>query len=151
MAAITVTTNLGGALSNIRAKLTELKNPELLTKPLATEQIRLMADRIHINGEASDGGQIGTYSNGYLKVRAANARKDGSKVIISLTRQLENDYAVIANSKSGYGVGFNNPLNRQKAGWVEETYGKRIFRQTKEEREAILQFLNEIVHDTLNS
>lgn len=52
-------------------------------------------------------------------------RSSDTKVILSLTRQMENDMSVIA-SGSGYGIGYLNPLNYQKAIWCEETYKKPI-------------------------
>src|SRR5690606_38168279 len=47
-------------------------------------------------------------------------RSSDTKVIISLTRQLENDWSVIATDK-GYGVGFLNKQNLDKARWSEAT------------------------------
>jgi len=52
-------------------------------------------------------------------------RDSDSKVILSLTRQMENDLSVVA-TPVGYGIGYLNPLNLKKARWCEETYKKKI-------------------------
>lgn len=52
-------------------------------------------------------------------------RENDSKVILSLTRQMENDLTVIAVG-TGYGIGYLNPLNFKKAIWCEESYKKPI-------------------------
>lgn len=163
--------------------------------------IDLITKRIHIDGNASDGHQIGTYSKGYMAIRtgvfqnsdrfvkgaqtgqAKNAgvftkrgitkftqqdeetvtskrgfvniefeknkrpnfhRSNDPKVVISLTRQLENDYAVIATQK-GYGIGFLNPHNFDKSQWVQLTYGKRIFDLSEREKNIALDEINDLV------
>ena len=76
------------------------------------------------------------------KPRPNYHRDDSTKVIISLTRQLENDYAVKPTEK-GYGVGFNNSLNFDKSQWVEETYDKPIFALTTEENKICTEIITE--------
>lgn len=52
-------------------------------------------------------------------------RSSDTKIIVSLTRQLENDWSVIETTK-GWGIGFKNPLNAQKIKWVSENKKKKI-------------------------
>jgi hypothetical protein len=59
-------------------------------------------------------------------------RGSDPKVILSLTRQMENDMTVIADGK-GYAIGFNNPLNFKKSQWNEATYKKPIWNLTEGE------------------
>lgn len=196
----TVTTNISQVVSRVRSNFELLLNKEYLLRPLASELIPLMKTRIHVEGQATDGGQIGTYSSEYMKVRTGNygnsvkfvkgakkgqiknagifskkkvqlygynqgvfidATKDNkarpnynrsndTKVIISLTTQLEQDYAVVATEK-GYGIGFNNKHNRDKAGWVEETYSKIIFNLSAEEKQYISERLQELVNGAFDS
>lgn len=136
------------ALSSTQNKLLSLTDRQALLRPVAFDLIALMTQRIHDEGKASDGSQIGTYSNSYLKLRAKEGRGKDEKVIVSLTRQLENDWSVIA-TPNGYGVGFLNPLNAQKAKWVEENKGKKIFKPTKEEREEVVLSIREQVKKLL--
>ncbi|WP_346236758.1 hypothetical protein ABDK00_014020 [Niabella insulamsoli] len=73
-------------------------------------------------------GQNATYD---VKTQKANLarpnyrRGSDTKVILSLTSQMENDMSVMATS-DGYGIGYNNPFNLKKALWNEERYKKKI-------------------------
>jgi hypothetical protein len=80
--------------------------------------------RVHQDGIKSDGTPIGTYENPYLKLRQEKYnRTDGTKMIFSLTRQMENDFAIVSTdpikTASGYGLGFKNQLNADKADWLQ--------------------------------
>lgn len=135
----------------IKQQLEKLKNKDYLLRPVAIELIPLMTERIHQKGEASNGNQIGTYSNSYLKLRQQKYKRDSnSKIIVSLTRQLENNWSVIA-TQSGYGIGFANPFNLQKARWVEGNKGKTIFSLSGPEQQYATERINELVSDALNS
>lgn len=146
MASITLTSNLKEVVELIEGALESLKDKERLLRPLALEMIPQMTDRIHKQGLASDGTAIGTYSNSYLRTRIANKRGADTKIIMSLTRQLENDWAVIATT-NGYGIGFNNPENVAKFGYVEEMKGKDIASLTAAESEFADQVINDILDD----
>lgn len=183
MASITIKSNLSQVAGIIQDKLNKLKDRELLLRPVAFAMIDQITKRIHIEGKASDGQAIGTYSPGYLAVRTGifksnDAYKSGankgktkptgvftkgknkgssrpnynrssdSTVIISLTRQLENDYAAIATDK-GYGIGFLNAHNYDKSQWVQETYRKKIFDLTAAETDYALAYINDLVSQVL--
>jgi hypothetical protein len=146
---VTITTNIGEVTAELAAKLKALSNPELIPRTLAFDTIDLMTRRIHEEGKATDEGQIGTYSSNYLKLRERKYnRKSDTKVIVSLTRQLENDWSVIA-TESGYGVGFKNSLNLQKARWVEEGKSKQIFSLSPSEIKYITETIAELVSNAL--
>lgn len=151
MAAIKVNTNINQFLSKIKSNFELLKDKEFLLRPLAVETIPLIKDRIHKRGEATDETQIGTYSSRYLKLREEKyKRSSDTKVIVSLTRQLENDWSVLGTPK-GYGIGFNNPFNTDKAHWVEEKKGKIIFNLSPPEKQYISERLQELVNGAINS
>jgi hypothetical protein len=57
--------------------------------------------------------------------RPNHHRTADTKVILSLTKQMENDLSVI-DTETGYGIGYLNPLNYKKALWCEDTYKKPI-------------------------
>lgn len=82
------------------------------------------------------------------KPRVNYNRSSDTKVIISLTRQLENDWSVIATEK-GYGVGFKNTLNFKKSQWVQETYKKRIFDLSPSEEKKLFEIVAENVSNVL--
>jgi hypothetical protein len=180
-----IKSNLNTVINKLTAKLTILQDKEYLLRPVVTELIPMMTERIHQDGKDSTGEQIGTYSEGYMKVRTGqfrsaprktkgadkgeirNAgtysrgknkgkarpqyhRSNDTKVVVSLTRQLENDWAVKATPK-GYGIGFLNSHNADKAGWVEETYDKKIFKLSKAEEEFAVTRFNQLVQDALHT
>lgn len=70
------------------------------------------------------------------KARPAYHRSSDPKVIISLTRQMENDESVVATG-TGYGIGFLNHDNFLKVGYVEETYNKKILTKLTTEEVAL--------------
>lgn len=145
-----IKTNISEVTGNIARKLQVLKDKEYLLRPVAFGLIDKMTQRIHVDGKASDDEQIGNYNSNYLKVRQRKPynRTADTKIIVSLTRQLENDWSVIATDK-GYGIGFNNPFNLQKARWVEERKDKEIFSLTTEEKEYAVDYLNELTNEAL--
>lgn len=146
---MTITTNIGEVTAELAAKLKALSNPELIPRQLAFDTIDLMTRRIHEEGKATDEGQIGTYSSNYLKLRERKYnRKSDTKVIVSLTRQLENDWSVIATN-GGYGVGFKNSFNLQKARWVEEGKARQIFSLSPSEIAYARETIAEMVTNAL--
>lgn len=150
MARISINTNLSTVTGKLQERLNKLRDKDYLLRPVMFDLIDLMTKRIHIDGKASDEAPIGTYSKGYLALRQREYnRNNDPKVIVSLTRQLENDWSVIATDK-GYGIGFKNPFNLQKARWVEETKSKRIFSLSPSEEKYASDYFNDLVNKALN-
>lgn len=111
----------------------------------------MITERIHQKGQASDNTPIGNYSNSYLKLRQRDYKRNADpKIIVSLTRQLENDWAVLATPK-GYGIGFNNSFNAQKLRWVESAKGKKLTVLSESEQEYAIERINELVSNAINS
>lgn len=104
----------------------------------------VMRERIHTQGKDSSGAPIGTYTPAYMRTRIKAKRGTNTKVILSLTRAMEDSYEVypIAN---GYGIGFNTMENMQKARWCEDTYKKPIFAPTAEERALVKQIADDFI------
>jgi hypothetical protein len=108
--------------------------------------------RIFERGEAETGGKIGTYSTKPISIaRSKQARDTGQSyfktgyagyksavgknpgfVILRNTDQLYGDYGLI-KSGDGYGFGFQNQSNTDKAGWMEGKHDKSIFSLSDEE------------------
>lgn len=150
MASLTIKTNLNQVLSNLGQSFSTIMDKNYLLRPVAIEVLPMMTERIHKEGKASDGGQIGTYSNSYLKyARAKAGRGEDPKVIVSLTRQLENNWSVLETT-NGYGIGFTNPFNADKLRWVEEVKDLVISNLTTEEIEYAFERINELVANALN-
>ena len=150
MASLTIKTNLADVLTNLGQSLNTIFDKKYLLRPVAIEVIPLMTERIHQRGEGSDGSPIGTYSTPYLRyARKRAGRGQDPKVIVSLTRQLENNWSVL-ETPNGYGIGFTNPFNAQKLGWVEEAKGREISNLTESELNYAFERINELVADALN-
>lgn len=150
MATVNINTNITQVFERVQSNFEKILNREYLLRPLAIETIPLMKERIHVNGQASDGSQIGEYANSYMRQRQKVGRGESRKVIVALTSQLEQDWSVIATPK-GYGIGFNNPFNKQKAGWVEESQGKIIFNLSAAEKQYITERLQELINGAVNT
>ena len=144
-----VNVNIAQTLAEVKSIFDLLRDREYLLRPLAIETIANIKERIHEQGRASDGGKIGQYSSGYMRQREKNNRGKSTEVIVSLTRQLENDYQVLGTVR-GYAIGFSNPHNFDKSQWVEKNQGKIIFNTTAQEKEYILDRAEELVNDAIN-
>jgi hypothetical protein len=136
-----ITSNIPFVIGNILAKFRELGNPETVSRAAAVAIEPELRHRIHVEGKKTDGSAIGTYSNSYLKIREKNNRGTSSKVIISLTRQLENGYTLKATEK-GYTIGNTSPSNEEIIGYLTEKYGD-IWQLTEKERELTQIVANE--------
>ena len=81
-------------------------------------------------------------------------RTADTKVVASLTRQMEKDEKVIElPGKNGYGIGFTNKHNFDKSQWVEATYNKKgkIFALSQQEIDAVNTIAQKFVDDALSS
>lgn len=148
---ITVKTNISVVGTRLLRKLDILRNPKPLLRLVALDVVVLMTTRIHEEGKAADDSKIGEYNNNYLRLRQKkNKRSADKKIIVSLTRQLENDWSVIP-TKKGWGIGFKNSLNAQKLQWVEEQKKKKIGALSKSEKEYAINKIKKLVSEELNS
>ena len=162
--AVTIKIDVKKLVKNISEKIDGLE----ISRVVAVGMQGVVKNRIHVDGQAADGKQIGVYSKGYLALRTGNyknsdkvtkGKKAGElknagkfskgskagaarpkynrtsdpKVILSLTRQMENDFSVIALGV-GFGLGYKNKFNFDKARWAEKNYKKKIFNLTADER-----------------
>ncbi len=126
----------------------------------AFDALSQMTERIHEKGEAADGSGIGTYTNNYLKLRQKKPynRTADSKIIVSLTRRLENDWGVIETDKGNWAIAF---LNRQKGTktditsgdkmrFVEDSSGKTIAALSKAETEQLVKTILKGIDESLS-
>ena len=88
----------------------------------------------------------GIYTKGQHKgePRKQYNRTSDTKVVLSLTRQMENDMNVLAAGRN-YGIGYNNPLNFKKSVWCEETYQKPVFQLTSGEIELVKKVAQDFI------
>lgn len=166
MATIKITSNAVVVLARIANKIELLKDPQMLLRPVCIELIPMITERIHERGIDANGRAIGTYSPGYLKyTRKDYKRGPSAKVIVSLSRKLENEWGVIPTDK-GYAIGFIDgqggkiisPISKkeqaavsskQKLLYVEARKGANLTSLSKEETEFAKTRLNELVDEIL--
>ncbi len=147
---ITVKSNINLVSQGLLKRLQILRDPRPLLRPVAFDVLSLMVERIHEKGQAADGSQIGTYNTSYLGLRKRKFKRSGDpKIIVSLTRQLENDWSVLG-TPSGWGIGFNNPFNAQKMKWVELQKGKKIAALSASEKDYAINKVQTLLNDELN-
>lgn len=127
---------MGSFVANTLTSLQALGQPEFAPRAAAAAVLPVMRNRIFVEGKRADGAQIGTYKNSYLRIREANKRGSDTKVILSLTRQLENDLSVI-NEGDGYAIGFKNPEKAEIAVHLEEKYQAHIFTGLTQQEEQV--------------
>lgn len=141
---IEIKTNIKSVLNSISGKLPQNELADKMLRTIAQNVFAEMKQRIHKSGLDSSGAPIGDYSRGYLATRVKNNRGTSTKVIISLTRQMENDMKVIATER-GYGIGYSNPDDFDKVAYVEHTYGKKIFDLTEAEKLIVKETAKEFI------
>lgn len=188
---IKVETNINQVFMNIQKKFEQSFSPQQvdgLIREMAFTLAAEMRQRIHEEGKASDGSNIGFYSDSYMNIRTgvyANSgvykrgekagqpknsgvytrgknkgkprikynRTNDRRVILSLTRNMENDFTAGRANKepfkipNGYGIGWKQTLNATIADAQEKNYKKKIFSPTQAEKQRILK----IAHDFVNT
>jgi hypothetical protein len=164
--------NLGAVITRIVVVLERIET-EKMGREMATSVIGMMRDRIHGKGKASDGSGIGTYSPGYMKVRTGSFRganyvrgknkgnprkkynRSGSTdVVLSLTREMENDFGIFKNSRGKWAIGFIRNPKRDGGSFTHvkiarnaesNLYGKRIYSLSKDEQSMVDSVLNRYI------
>lgn len=76
-------------------------------------------------------------------------RTDDTKAVLSLTRKMENEFAVIADG-TRYGLGFLSSDSVQKARWCEETYDKKIYALMTEEKQSAKDTAKRFISDAIH-
>ncbi len=96
-------------------------------------------------------GDAGVYTKGAKKgeQRVRFNRSNDTKVVLSLTREMENDMKVF-ETNSNYIIGFSNPHNYDKAVWNGKRYGKTIWKLSAEEEEIVRTVVNNKLNELLN-
>lgn len=129
--------NMASVINTISTQLSAL-DVDKMTRIQASTLLATMRVRVHQDGIASDGNPIGTYTPAYVKyVRQKHGRGADNKVILSLTRSMENSMELYP-IPNGTGIGFSTAENFQKARWCEENYGKAIYAPTASETAMVL-------------
>lgn len=135
---ISMETNLEYTIATISQNLSEI-DIDKMTRLQASSLMAEMRQRIHVKGLASDESPIGTYTPGYMKTRAKKGRNEGTKVVLSLTRAMENGMVLIPIDH-GTGIGYTTSEQLQKARWNDKrtAYDSReVFAPTGNEKKMV--------------
>lgn len=146
-----VTVNISGIqgmVNKLRGKLLSITEKDSVTRVVASTMAGVVRKRIHEQGKNADDTNIGDYDEKYLRVRQKNNRGTSKKVIISLTRELENDFGLSVTNpiktSGGWGIGFVRNTDRDGvthsdiSNYMEEKYGKIWSLTSKEYNMAIM-------------
>lgn len=96
---------------------------------------------------------VGVFTKGPRKgqERPKYNRTGDTKVILSLTRQTENDMKAIP-TEIGWGIGYSNEDNYNKIIWNEKRYGKKILTElTEQEDEQVGEIAEEYVNQIIDN
>lgn len=141
---IEVLSNGGEVLDALIGSFSEEISAERVVRAGAQGILPDLRTRIHVDGQDASGDAIGEYSEEYLDIREAANRGRDTAVILSLTRQMENDLSAFPTDV-GWAIGYQNAFNANKARFNEERYGKVIFALSVEEEDRSVQIMNEEV------
>lgn len=148
---IAMETNLEYTINTISENLSNI-DIDQMTRLQASSLMAEMRQRIHTKGLATDGNPIGTYTPGYMRTRQRHGRKEGDKVVLSLTRAMENSMVLIP-IENGTGIGYTTAEQLQKAKWNDKraAYGSReIFAPTENERMMVEQIAQSFIEQHMN-
>ncbi len=145
-----VNINIESLAQSLTSKLEGLDYGRL-TREIAYGVKDKMQKRIHVEGKNSQGQEIGKYSLPYLHQRAKHRRGGGQKVILSLTREMENDCQVVPLTEKSYGIGFGNRHNFDKMKWNNKRYGIPIFAMSEEEKKVMRDIIQRYVKELQSS
>lgn len=149
MDSINIKLNLRKVTKSIAKAVEELADPANYLRPAIFDVLDAFKQRIHVDGDRPGGSAIGTYTNPYLRYRINKFKRDSStKMIFSLTRQMENDYT-IAPTKNGYSIGFTNSFNFDKSQWLEEKKGE-VFSLSQAEVDILYENIDFFIDRILN-
>jgi phage gpG-like protein len=75
---ITVSANISAELTQLVSALQQAANSRAVTRAVASTLVPIVRNRIHVEGRAADGSQIGTYSEEYMQVRTGKFQSNGT-------------------------------------------------------------------------
>lgn len=143
-----IRSNMPAILNTISTKLSSIQVDQM-TRIQASTLLAMLRVRIHQDGLDSQGNPIGTYSPSYIKYRSGHKRGTDPRVILSLTRSMENSMELYP-IENGTGIGFSTRENWQKAKWCEQTYGKLIYTPTLQEKQLVLAIGTDYINKHLS-
>lgn len=155
-------------LKNLVDKINRAVRDEKIRRVALTTVLAIQKPRIFDQGKDSTGAQIGKYSTEPISISRKNQSRDTGKtyfkggyneyksaigknqgyVNLRDKDQMMMDYGVVFSGGDS-GLGFQNPFNADKAGWMTEHFNKSIFPLSDSEADTIgnviVQQLNQAI------
>lgn len=139
------TSNINEVVLQLQNKLKKAASPaasDKLMRIIAGDLQASNVSRIHNDGEAVNGSEIGNYNNEDYRKRRTKKGRQVSKVDLSMTEKLSKEFGFEAEGNS-YVIGFTTPYASTVGRAQEERYGKQIWGVTKEDDAIIEQTADE--------
>lgn len=150
----------GNVANEIKATVDRLNNAirnEKFKRVALTTTLAIQKPRIFQSGQDSKGAQIGVYGKNPISISKKNqARNTGKtyfpggyseyhgaigkgsdKVVLRNTDQMMNDYGLVQSGQE-FGFGFQNTINAEKSGWLQDKYQKEIFAVSDRELDVMI-------------
>jgi hypothetical protein len=126
--------NVREVLGPLKKKLEGIKPNVLdkLTRTIAADLVSSNMSRIHNEGKAVNGSDIGDYIDGPYKKKREKRQKRVDKVNLDFSGKLHKEFSLEANSQ-GIGVGFTSEYGANLQEVLEEKYNKTIWGVTRED------------------
>ena len=151
---IAINVNVYG-INQLAEKLESIEaNAKSISREVANNIFPIIKNRVHNEGKNSNDQPIGTYKNSYLELRQKKGRTADTKVIFSLTGDMENDFSV-QETNDGWGLGFHRDINGKKAQGLQ--YGNKnlkgfgeVYKPTETEKELIVEIVTNYINDAIH-
>jgi len=145
---ITVQTNLIDVIDKIKKEWLTKDAQIEVNEDIANTLRNAISTRIHSRGEASDGSSIGTYSESYARMRDRMGLQT-SYVDLKVYGELQSSFVVERSGNTSYSIGFDNSEDADKAGYMEEHFGKDIWEPSTQELRQIDRILSDRLNNTI--
>lgn len=159
---------MANELKNLVDKLNNAIRGERVKRVALSTTLAIHKPRIFQKGQDSTGSTIGQYGTNPISISKKNQARNTGKtyfkggyaqyksevgknpgyVILRNTDQMMMDYGVVSNG-ADFGIGFQNQVNADKAGWMTEKYDKDIFALSDSEVNVLANVIVEHIKQAL--
>lgn len=140
--------NAKEVLGSLRGKLEGLQSNVLdkVVREVAIDLVASNQSRIHNDGKAVNGSDIGDYTDGKYKKKREDKGKRIDKVNLDFSGKLSKEFSLEAVGSSEIGVGFLTDYGANLQEVLEEKYKKKIWGATQEDE----RIANKIATNRIN-
>jgi hypothetical protein len=121
-----------------------------ITRTIAAGLIPSNMDRIHEQGKAVDGSDIGHYTDGAYKKKRQKRQKRIDKVNLDFSGKLHKEFSFAPVAPKTIGVGFITSYGANLSEVLEEKYNKKIWGVTQEDERVAEEIAKNKVNQYMN-